>query len=432
MKKWLRCCISVLLVLIGALLFAAGEQEASTGVVEIKFWHSWAPEGPQGQVLQGLMDEFNAAHAGEISISGVFMGQKRNEKIAATLAAGEPPDVAWVSDSGENYYEAGQLLPMSEVYDAGIVDPDDIFPGLIDNLAYIGINTVLPFENSNIALFYNKKMLADQGVAFPAPDIGDYTWSDFVRDAKKFSDPANNKYGWEPLFRKATLTAVFWSKGGKLLSDDFKTNLLVSDPQMQKLMIESLYQIYRTVWVDRITANNIGDQGFHNNDMPFNITGPWNMPRFTKPAGHFDPGAIGVAPFPADDKIRKTVSYWYAKALALFETDERRQEATLQFIKWFYSPEIQARWGAGAGYLPITISGTRHPVWLEHQKENPWTEVFLEQAYSMRRTYNGLPDGGIAPELLDPVRFNKMTPEEALAAYNKDAQLLLDEFWSLH
>ncbi len=430
--KTVRCVLisAVLLPLLVGTAFAGGTEEraAPEGPVEIEYWHDWAPEGAQGLVLQGLADEFNARFEGEIVLGLVYMGGRRDEKIAASLAAGDPPEVAWISGAGQSYYDAGVLISMDRVYD-DIVDRADLLPNMREPMQYLGKDITLPHENSNLAVLYNRNLLREKGIAFPSAVIGEYTWDDFIRDAGAFTDLDAPTYGWHPRWATAMVWARFWQKGGQMFSDDFRTNLVVSDPEQQAAMLGALDWIDRTLYREPITANDRGDQSFGSSDMPFEITGPWALPRYFKPIGPFDPGDIGVAPFPADNETGAVVTYWYQKALAIFAKSERQEEAGLEFIKWFYSPEIHARWCADAGYLPVTRSALEHPVWIEYARANPWVEVYIEQTAFQQYPAAGIPRGDM-DRMRDMVRFREGTPEQALRDYARDAQDVLDEFWA--
>ncbi len=421
--------IAVLLTFVAASGFAGGADEAAaTGPVQIEFWQEWAPEGAQGLVLQALADEFNAENEGEIEMTLSYMGGKRNEKYAAALAAGAPPEIAWISGAGSAYYDAGQLVDLDRVYD-DVIDRDDIYSTLLEYQSYLGEDITIPFENSNLSVYYNKPMLEEKGIPFPPAEIGEYTWNEFIADAKAFTDVEAGKYGWYPRWSSAVYFSIFWEAGGHLFSEDRKTNLLVSDPEMQEKMITALEMLHRILYVDTITANDVGDQGFGNGDMPFQISGPWDMPRVTKPQGIFEKDEIGIAPFPTLDKTGQTNTYWYQKALALFKKDTVQEEAGFEFIKWFYSAPVHARWCAEASYLPVTKSAAAHPTWTSFAEDNPWVNVFLDQVDIMKRRPEGIPSGDVN-KLRDIVRFQEGTPREALEVYQKDAQDLLDEFWA--
>jgi len=402
--------------------------EPAAEAVEIEFWHSWAPDGVQGRVLQRLFNEFNASQ-NEVFVTPIFVGEQRREKITAALAAGEPPDVAWIAGAGSAYYDAGQYVSMSRVWE--VLDRSDFYPALLENMQFLGEDIAIPFENSNLAMYYNKDMLDAEGVEYPPGEVGGWTFPEFIEMAKIFSDAEQGKYGWDPLLDWDIQVHLFWAAGGEMFSPDFKTNLLCADTpegdKQRELMAEALGYWIDMLFVSKITSTDVGDQGFVSEDMPFVISGPWAMPRYLEANPNLN---IGVASLPAHPETRQVASYWYQKALALFKTNEEREEATLKFIKWFYSPEIHARWCAEASYLPITISAAEHPVWQEFVAEHPYAQVFLDQAPTMKRRPIGIPIGSLGGGMLHPVIYDGATPEEAIENYCLDAQALLDEFWS--
>lgn len=424
MMKMNRLVSLALIMLVAIIPIGCQAPATETEPVEIEFWTDWAPEGVQGTVLQTLLDEFNASQDG-IVVTNVFMGGQRDERIAAALASEDPPDVAWISSSGGSYYEEGLLLPMDQVYGQA-VDRDDIVDGLIDEAAYLGVDTVIPFENSNLAVLYNKDMLDEKGVEYPPAEVGAWTWSDFVEMAQLFSDPDAGEFGYDPSWSTAMLHIMIWEGGSEVFSEDLKTNLVCSDPDTRAITIKSLERFHDFVWESRITTNDVGDMGFGSQDMAFTITGPWAMPRFAETSPDLN---IGVASMPADEDTGLSISYWYMKNLAVFRTDEERQNATLEFLEWFYSPEIQARWCAEAGYLPITKSAMEHEIWQDFAAENPYVEVFLDQGPLMKRRPDGLPRGEIGT-MMDAARFAEAAPEEAVDTYCETAQQVLDEFWA--
>lgn len=422
------------LMMIGAVFaFAGGQQEPATettegGAVKIEFWHSWAPESLAGRVLQGLIDEYNAQNDGETFVMPVYMAGKRSEKIAGALAAGDPPDMAWISNFGAAYYEADQLIDMDRVYDE-YIERDDLIASLVDRQQYLGEDISLPFENSSLALLYDRRKLQEAGIEEPSTDMdASWTWDDFISAAAQFSNPEEGQYGWEPRINTAVLNSLFWQNGGQYLSEDKRSNLIVEDPEMRARMVEALEVIHRMVWDERITANDIGDQGFGTQDTVFEITGPWDVASNMAPEGAYEAERFGVAPMPrlADGEY---YSRWYQKSLAVFQTNEARENATLEFLSWFYSPEIQARWSVEAGYLPITESAQETEIWQSHLEDFPQYQVFVEQSENLGIREKGVPHGDIGT-MLDAVRFDEATPEEAVATYIETAQQQLDQFWA--
>ncbi len=425
--------VTIVFTVIAAFGFAGGSQEqevetTESGAVAIEFWHSWAPEGVQGTVLQDMLFEYNDLPP-DTYVLPVFMGERRNEKIAAALAAGDAPDIAWISGAGEQYYEADQLMSMERVYDE-YIEREDVIESMLVGQQYLGRDITLPFENSNLALLYDRQKLQTAGIEEPGQALDEgWTWDEFIAAAAQFSNPQNGQYGWEPRVNTAVLNSIFWQLGGELLSDDLRTNLIVADADMREKMVEALSVIDRMLWKDRITSNDVGDQGFGNFDMVFEITGPWDIARNLQDyGGNYSVDRLGAAPMPKIEGM-EVVTRWYQKALALFQTNPQQENATLEFIGWFYSPEPHARWSALAGYLPVTESASQQPMWQETLVQFPQFQVFAEQAGVMRLSPRGVPLGDNGA-MLDAVRFQELTPEEAVALYIEDAQLQLDDFWA--
>lgn len=403
----------------------ANAESAGDTPVQIEFWTSWAPDGAQGQVLQTLLNEYNAANP-NVTVEHIFMGEQRNEKIAAALAANEPPDIAWLSNAGEEYFEADLLIPIERVYNSDVLNRDDLIPSLLENQQYLGQDISIPFENSNLAVYYNKGMLDERGIDYPPAEVNSWTWSDFSELAQQFSDPDAGEFAWDADFGLATVMVMYWSAGGQFFSDDLRTNLICTDQEHQAIMHKVLERMENMVVNERITTPDLGDQGFGSGNMLLEITGPWALPRYAETNPNLD---IGIAALPADEETGIAISYWYQKALALFKTDPAREAATLDFIKWFYSPEIHARWSAEAGYLPITLSAQEHPIWQAAVAEDERLQVFMDQSETMQRRPFGLPPGDVGT-MSDTVILGQGTPQQAIDNYCQDAQLLVDEFWA--
>ena len=59
----------------------------------------------------------------------------------------------------------------------------------------------------------------------------------------------------------------------------------------------------------------------------------------------------------------------------------------------------------------------------------PQVQVYLDQADRLKIRRKGVPHGDVGT-MLDAVRFDEATPEEAVATYVETAQQELDEFWA--
>jgi len=423
--------VSLIALLIGgtAPAYSAGSSEEQD--VEIEFWHEWSPGNPQDVTLNEMLSDFSEDHE-NITVTPVYMGKSAEEKISSALAAGNPPEIIWIDSIGANYYEEDLLIPMERVWER--VDRDDIFPTLLEESQYFGEDISLPFEVSNLAVLHNTRMLEEGGVQPPSQELGEqWTFDEFIAAAREFTDVDNDQYGWEPRPNSDHAEIIFYQLGGQFFSDDFRTNLIVEDPEMRDLMIQSLEVIERMFVTEQIAPVPKDDQRFGNFDMPTEITGPWDIARNAQEPfgqGKHPIDELAVSPYPLIHEDAPSVTLWYQKALALFKTDELREEATLEFIEWFYSPENFARWAAEGSYLPVSRGSAEHPIWQEHVEQVPQMQVYLDQLSTMRFPVyeTHIPDGGVG-EMVDAVMLGEMSPEAAVEMYVQNAQVALDQYW---
>lgn len=429
--------VLVMSTIVAAVAFANGQGESESqsqdGPVQVEFWHEWGGDKPQQTVLNELMADFSEQHE-NIEATGVYMGQAGEEKLTGALAAGNPPEAAWIRSTGAKYHEAGRLIDMDRVY-GEYIDRSDVWPRLLEESQYLGEDISLPFENSNLALLYDRQMLSEQGIDSPGTNIGEqWTMDQFINAARQYTDVENNEYGWEPRPKFDHAQIIFHQLGGRFLSEDERTNLIVSDPEMRQKMVRALEVVRRMFVTEQIAPVPKDDQRFGNYDMPFEITGPWDITRNAEEplgTGQHPIEDLGVSPYPLVNEDAESATVWYAKNMALFKTNEATERATLEFAGWFYSTEPHARWSAGASYLPVMQSAAEHQIWQDYVEDVPQMEVFLNQMETMYYpAYASAVPYGPVNEMYDAVMLDEMSPEAAVEEYVQDAQNVLDEFWA--
>ena len=125
------------------------------------------------EVLQGLVDGYKAANPGvEVEIVSVPWGQAF-ETVATMVAGGDVPDVIEMPDTWQALY-ADQLTPLDDRI-AGWEHGATLTQKTIDmgKLAN-GKMTEIPYGFYIRAMFYNKKLLAEAGVAEPPKTMDEF------------------------------------------------------------------------------------------------------------------------------------------------------------------------------------------------------------------------------------------------------------------
>jgi ABC-type glycerol-3-phosphate transport system substrate-binding protein len=177
-------------------------------------------------------DEFAAAftrQTPEVTVAPeTFPGADYFTKLDVLFAGGSAADVMWVS-SIEAYFDQqarGRWLALDSRLRRDKVDLKEWFPGAVEMLRVKGALYALPLwaHPSSVALYYNKDVLAAEGIAPP-----DGTWSfeqtlaAAQRVARQTGSPDADRYGYQPSVAFYNgLSQVVRAFGGAALSDDGK------------------------------------------------------------------------------------------------------------------------------------------------------------------------------------------------------------------
>ena len=141
------------------------------------------------ETLQGMVDGFKAANPGvDVEIVSVPWGQAF-ETVATMIAGGDVPDVIEMPDTWQALY-ADQLMPLDDKI-AGWEHGATLTGKTVDmgKLAN-GKMTMIPYGFYLRAMFYNKKLLAEAGVAAPPK-----TMDEFMAASEAVSK-LDGKYGY--------------------------------------------------------------------------------------------------------------------------------------------------------------------------------------------------------------------------------------------
>jgi fructooligosaccharide transport system substrate-binding protein len=224
-KKLFALSVSIVLLL-GILSACSSGKTASksdSGAVKLTLWH---PEGDGSKTYKEIIKEFNKEFKGKIEAEITFIPRGKKyayeDKISAATTSNTLPDLlAMDGPNVANYADAGIIQPI----DGLVENQDDFVKSIITQGTFNEkLYTVGPTE-STVALFYNKKMLADAGITPPTTLKEAWTWDQFYENAKKLTDKKKRIYGvnwtldygeWIIYFTGPTV----WSNGGSFIDKD--------------------------------------------------------------------------------------------------------------------------------------------------------------------------------------------------------------------
>lgn len=299
----------------------------------------------QRPAMQSVVDAFNKKYPNvKVTISPTTMGQYFT-KLKTQGASDNLPDVFWMNAVNFQLFASNdKLAPLDSLIQAKLVDPAN-YPKALDDLYTLnGKQYGVPKDFDTIALWYNKKLFKQAGVAAPTAD---WTWQDYRNTAKvlkqKLGPVIDGFYATgDALYNQANFYETIVSNGGFVIKDG-KSGY--SDPKT----IEAL-QFWSDMVKDGSTpsaaknAETEGDARFFNGKAAMMWNGNWAVSAGLASAHKDD---FTVVPIPkAPNGERKTVIHGLANVMSAKSKNPEAAAAFLAFLGTKDAALIQAKTGA--------------------------------------------------------------------------------------
>jgi len=203
---------------------AAAEAEAPTslgssveGELTVTIWDEGQRPG-----LQQIVDDWSAESGIKATIQVVDWNSYWT-LLEAGATGGELPDVFWMhSNVAQMYMENDMLLDLTDKIAASDkIDLKNYYQGIVNLYNSNGKQYAVPKDIDTIALWYNKTIFDEMGVAYPDDT---WTWDDFAAAAKKLTNADHWGYAIQPGNNQEGFYNTIYSMGGYVISDDKKTS----------------------------------------------------------------------------------------------------------------------------------------------------------------------------------------------------------------
>ncbi len=375
--------------------------------VKLTFWNYW--DGNNGEVIQGLVDQFNAEHP-DIQVENTFFGWgELLPRLQTAAAGGEGPDIAaadmaWIPLLASS----GKIVALdSYIADAGI-DLSDFYPALLDVNRSGDALYGLPVSTNNLELFINNDLFTAAGLDPAAPPT---TWDELAAAAQTCANPDEGVIGMELYTQPGEgLTWQFqvylWQAGGVFLNADntaaaFNTEAGVKALDFWKSLIDS-------------GASSLNPWGaFDQGKACMRMDGSWMVGGFASQTAFTF--SVAKMPIPAGGQPATNMG---GEHLVIFASDDARQQAAFTFVEWLTSTETQVKWDEGTAFMPIRQSvadDAGFQAWLKDTQPNliPFVE---NQQYAVNRpsvaVYSELSD--VFSANLERALYGQVSSQEAL------------------
>jgi sn-glycerol 3-phosphate transport system substrate-binding protein len=413
-------------MVIAALLLAAPAWAGTT----IKFYYPVHLTGPLVKEVEAIVAEFHKAHP-EIKVEPVWGGNyaENMQKTVAALQAGSPPDVAvHLAVDLITLRDMDAVIPLDDYVqrDGGSEKAlGDFIPAFLTDFRAEGKIWAMPFQRSTPILYYNKDLFRKAGLD---PNKPPTTWDELLATAQKATirNPQGQATTWGLTIPDDIwlLMAFIYQNGGRTSSPDFKKVYLGEKEAIDAVQFwTDMANKHKVMPRHRTFPISVQDFAAGNTAMLIHSTG--NL-RFVRDSAKFE---WGTAFLPKNKK--QAVAIGGAGLYIFKKAPKEKQDAAWQFAKFATSPEMQARWNIGSGYIATRKSAFDLPVMKEYTAKLPQALVARDQlpyALPEMSTHDNWKMRNVFVTTFQEILDEKYTPEAGMKKAQAEIEKILAPF----
>ena len=434
MRKWTLpgLLVVLLLLLAGCQTVAVPvpvESSGSTNDTGITILRAGTGDSGEGLTPhQTIIEQYEIANPEVLVQLEAIAGRDYYTRILTQIAADRSPDVMNIGDDAvPSFVERGAFLPLDECladigFDTSVYLPGLLDPGIVDGQLYF-----LPKDYSTLAVYYNKTIFDEAGVAYPEDG---WTWDDLLSTAQALTqdtdgDGETDVWGIQ-LPASWTTGFEYWvaAAGGSLISEDGTSYVGYMDSP-EAIRAATFYRdLYNTYQVAPppadFSAFGGGNSEFDNGQAAMRIFGRWPQSGMLQ-----NPNIeLGVVGTPADAQAAN-ILFWGGFGISS-TTDNLA--AACDFLSYYAGPEAAEVWKDWA--LPAVTSVAEMP----DVADDPFNAVWIDELNDLQpRAYTFTPywNESADPALRKALETLLLEPEADVAAVMQtaaaEAQEALDE-----
>jgi sn-glycerol 3-phosphate transport system substrate-binding protein len=393
-------------------------------------------QGKLAVEMQRLIEQFDQEHP-DIHVTAVYTGtyDDTNVKTRAAIQAGKPPGAVIMSANFVREYVINdEVVPFDALIaqDGGTPTKfmEEFWPALRLNAMENGHVYGVPFQNSTPLLYYSVDAFKEAGLDPERPPV---TWQDWVDDLRKLAkhDGAQTSR-WGLMFPGTTdylgwITSGFaMSNGGQYYNTGYGGEVYYNQPSTLGAVrfIDALVHKWKVMPEGVTDANAVTTAFFQGRTaMMVLSTGSLSFVRENMKTPYhvaFLPRAlVNAAPIGG------------ASLIIPKGNSPERQAAAWTLVKWLISPEIAGGWSRFTGYFAPRIAAYDLPEMKQYLAKYPDAQVALDQLTYARgwfSTYNTVAVRKALEDGVQAVLSGKTTPEDAVAAAQKQADALMKPY----
>jgi multiple sugar transport system substrate-binding protein len=430
-KRVIIFCLSLVLVLSACQTAPADEPADSpeSDVVVLR-----AGTGDSGEGLnphQSIIADYEGLNENVLIQLEAIAGRDYYTRILTQIAADRAPDVMNIGDDAvPSFVEKGAFLSLDQCLDDLDFDRSVYLSGLLEPGTVDGELYFLPKDYSTLAVYYNKTIFDEAGVAYPQAG---WTWDDLLEISQALTqdtdgDGQTDIYGIQ-LPANWTTGFEYWvaAAGGSLISEDGSAYVGYMDSAESIRAVEFYADLYNNYQVAAppadFSAFGGGNSEFDNGQAAMRVFGRWPQAGMVSNP-NIDLGVVGM---PAD-AVDANILFW--GGFGVSSTTENLEEAC-RFLSYYAGPEAAKTWKDWA--LPAVTSVAEMPEIADDPLNSVWIDELANlkpRAYTFTPYWNETAD----PALRKALETVLLDPDADVAAVMgqaaQEAQAALDDLLS--
>jgi len=360
--------------------------DRAPGVTTISFWHSM--DASNGIALNGLVDTFNAEHAGKIKVDAVFQGDydEAITKYKASVQSNTTPSVMQIYDIGTQFMvDSHEVVPVQGFAQRDGYDLGAIQKNIAGTYTVAGTQWSMPLNSSVPLLYYNKTAFRAAGLD---PDQPPRNLAEIRTAAEKLSrvNGGPSAYGFGAAIYGWFLEQFAATSGEEFCNaENGRTGERVTAANMSSPTITEAVQWWQQMVADGLAVNTgrvskDAQDAFKAGQTAMTFESTGQVKGFTAAAeGKFE---LGAAPYPVVSGTEAPGNGPSIGGGSLWISgpghSEAEKEASWQLATFLAQPDSQAVWHTQTGYFPVTSKALQEPVDREFVAKNPLFEVAIE------------------------------------------------------
>lgn len=275
-------------------------------------------------------------------------------RLQAAAQGGDMPDIVVMHpDEVENYAQGGMLMDLTDILDGEVANRSNFPDYVIEDFSVDGRDYGIPKDIGTMALFYNKDLFDQAGVAYPT---NDWTWDDLMTNAEALTDSDKGIYGFNAVNDGQNYYwNLIWQNGGDVWDEETNTCTFDSPETVEAMeyavsFIEKGYSPTAAAF-----ANLSADEYFESGKTAMTFAGSWMLTEYQ----NVDDLNFDIVELPVG---KEKASICSGMAFSVSANTDHPDEAKT-FVEYLGSEEAQTI-EAESGVAIPAYNGTQQP-WVD-------------------------------------------------------------------